>query len=240
LWELQRGGGSQGSSMPSPFPFGDFRQKDFGLWGEDCRLDWGAAFYHLIAMRQNIRSHKNSGFSLLELVIVLALIAALAGVVTMRSGNIIRKGQVSTIIQLSNTLKAAAASFYADTGTYGREYDHASYSGTNLELSGEQSINGWDGPYLEEGITAKDDNPFGALHFYDTPTGAGNSGFDLDADGTDDVTASANMLYLAGVTEEVAEILDDHYDLGVGGTWNETGRFNWNSGNSRAFILVFR
>ncbi len=191
-------------------------------------------------MQLSPRSTSKSGFSLLELIIVLALIAALAGVITMRSGNIIRKGQVSQIIQLAETLKTAAATYYADTGSYAREYDQANYSGTSCQLSAEQSTAGWDGPYLEEGITANDDNPFGALHFYNTPNAMGNSGFDLDADGTNDVTSSANMLYVGSITQEVAEILDEHYDSGIGGTWNETGRFNWNSGTSRGYILVFR
>ena len=183
---------------------------------------------------------QRGGFTLLELVIVLALIAALAGVVTVRSGAFIQRGQVSSIVQLSQTLKTACAAFYADTGAYPREYDMADYSGTNRELSINQTLTGWDGPYLESGIAENDDNPFGDLHLYDTSVAAGNTGFDLDADGTDDVTTNSCMLYLAGITQEIAEKLHEHFDSGVGGTWNETGSFNWNSGNNRGFILIYQ
>ena len=181
-----------------------------------------------------------SGFTLLELVIVLALIAGLAGVVSLRSGKYIQRGQVSSIVQLSSNMKTACATFYADTGQYPREYDMATYSGTNLELSSTQSLAGWDGPYLEKGITTSSDNPFGALHLYDSASGAGNTGFDLDGDGTNDATTNLCMLYLAGITQEVAEKLDEHFDGGVGGTWNETGKFNWNSSTSRGFILIYQ
>ena len=180
------------------------------------------------------------GFSLLELVIVLGLIAALAGVVALQSGKYIQRGQVSAIVQLAKNLKTAAATFYADTGKYPREYDMAKYSGKNRELSLEQSLVGWDGPYLEEGLTANSDNPFGAIHLYDTSVAAGNKGFDLDGDGSNEITKDVCMLYLGGIPEEVAQRLDAHYDEGVGGTWNETGVFNWKSSNSRGYILIFK
>ena len=181
-----------------------------------------------------------SAFSLLELVIVLALIAALAGVVTVRSGKFIQRGQVSRIIQLASNLKTACATFYADTGAYPREYDMSSYTGTNRELTLTQTIAGWEGPYLEKGITAKVDNPFGSIHLYDTAVANGNSGFDVDGDGAEETTSNCCMLYLTSITQETAEKLEQQFDAGVTGTWTDTGSFKWNSGNQRAFILIFR
>jgi len=196
-------------------------------------------------MARPISNHKTkrktkSGFTLLELVIVLALIAALAGVVSLRSGKYIQRGQVSSIVQLASNLKTACATFYADTGQYPREYDMAKYKGNKRELTISQTLPGWDGPYLEKGLTANTDNPFGALHLYDSASGAGNKGFDLDGDGTDDAKKNLCMLYLDGITQEVAEKLDEHFDGGVSGTWNKTGKFNWNSSKGRGFILIYQ
>lgn len=182
---------------------------------------------------------EQAGFSYAELAVVLVLIAALAGVVTLRSGRRVERDRVAGLVELVRGLRTACAEFHRDTGEYAREYDRTAYGGPYLELSSSQPLVGWDGPYIRRGLVPRADNPFGGLHLYDVPTAAGNTGFDLDGDGTEEMSSSCCMLYLAGIDEEVAEALDARFDRGVTGPWTETGRVKWSATTLRAYVLVY-
>ncbi len=175
-------------------------------------------------------------FTLIEIVIAVAVLALIVGVVAMRAGGLISKGKSTSVLQLTDTLKVACASYHADTNQFPWEY--SGYAATDRKLSGTQTIAGWSGPYLEKPLT-NGSNPYGGtVHMYAYANVNGNDGFDTDADGTVDVTANACTLWFTGVPEAEAKAIDATLDKGLGGTANTGGRVEWNTSNQYMWILV--
>lgn len=182
---------------------------------------------------------RRAGFSLLEIVVAISIIAILVGVVGFRSGSAIQRGQASNFVQLVRNLEKAALTHYSDTGRYPREYS-LPQAASRRHLSAEQSYNGWNGPYIERPMARDDTNPFGQIHLYDSLS-PGNwiSGFDLDGDGSVETTGDGCTLYLHDVPEEVARSLDETFDGGIGGDWFTTGRVVWLESSSRVLVYIF-
>ena len=179
-----------------------------------------------------------SGFSLIELVITMTILSILVGVVSFRSGAVVEKSKITKISSLVDTLKTACALYHSDVGSYAREYTN--YAANNRQLSGTQTTAGWAGPYLETPLAHNNHNPYGQLHLYNSVTANGwIPGFDVDGDGTPDVTGEGNMLYLASVTAEAAKTLNDTFDAGVPGDWQDTGRVRYQPGTRRTQVLVY-
>ncbi len=181
-----------------------------------------------------------AGFSLMEIVIAVSIIAIMAASITPFVNGMIERSKVAKTLTLVDTLRSACSVYHADTGTYAREY--ANPAANNRRLSATQTIPGWNGPYLEEMLRHQVSNPFGGnLHLYDTVTANGwVSGFDLDGDGNDDVSGSANMLYLTKVPESAAQRLDRALDGGLTGDWRTTGRLRYDPAAQHAYVLVYR
>jgi type IV pilus assembly protein PilA len=68
---------------------------------------------------------KQQGFTLIELMIVVAIIAILAAIALPAYQDYVARSQVSEAMTLSSGIKTAAAEYYADRGTF---------SGTHAEL----------------------------------------------------------------------------------------------------------
>lgn len=180
---------------------------------------------------------RSLGFSLLEIVIAVAVIAMIAGVVVMRSRSVLDKGRSTKVIQLVDMLKKSCITYHSDTGQLPWEY--SGYDAANRKLSGTQTTAGWQGPYLEAPL-ASSQNPYGgSLHMYATPAVNGNTGFDTDGDATNDVTANACTLWMSGVTQANAQAIDTAIDGTLAGTWSSAGKVKWDSTNSYLFILLY-
>jgi len=184
--------------------------------------------------------HARSGFSLLEIIIAIAIIAILVGVVGFRSGSAIQRGQASSLLQLVKTLEKACATYYADTGSYPREYEVTSAT-SNRDLTATQAVMGWQGPYIDRPFAEDDTNPFGDARVYESLQ-ANNwiTGFDTDGDGTDDLTGGGCMLYLEDLPQEVAQAMDASLDGGIPGDWFSTGRVVWQQAQGRTLIYIFK
>jgi len=183
------------------------------------------------------RCNARSGFSLLEIVIAIAVIAMIAGVVVMRSRSVLDKGRSTKVIELVDMLKKACITYHSDTGQLPWEY--SGYDAANRKLSGTQTISGWQGPYLEAPL-ASSQNPYGgSLHMYNTPVVNGNTGFDTDGDGTNDVTSSACTLWMSGISQANAQAIDAAIDGSLAGTWSSAGKVRWDSTNSYLFVLLY-
>ncbi len=182
-------------------------------------------------------SSRRSGFSLLEIIVAVSVLAILAGVVTMRSGALIEKGRAQNVIQTIDALRNACAQYQTDTGQLAFEY--AGYPVASRRLSGTQTLAGWAGPYIDAPFTTTG-NPWGGItHLYGTVTANGwISGFDVDADGTDDVTGPGNMLYLTLVTASAAQRIDQVIDKGMGADWRTAGRVRYDAAAQRLLVLV--
>ncbi len=179
-----------------------------------------------------------AGFSLIELVVTMTILAILVGVVSFRSGSVVEKGKVTKVLSLIGALKSACALHHADTGSYA--YEYTGYDAPNRKLSADQTDSGWSGPYIDAPLTDGGSNPFGGLHVYKTATGAGCPGFDTDGDGVIDVGDSANMLYLSGVDEKTAKMIDSAFDEGLNGDWYDSGKVRWHSTWNRCWVLIYR
>ncbi len=189
-----------------------------------------------------MNNHSNSaraGFSLIELVVTMTILAILVGVVSFRSGSVVEKGKVTKVLSLIDTLKSACALHHADTGTYA--YEYTNYSTSHRKLSAEQSTSGWSGPYIESPLAHGGSSPFGSLHLYNNPK-ANNwiPGFDVDGDAVVDVVDNANMLWLSGMDEASAKLIDDALDRNLGGDWYDSGKVRWSSTKRYCWVLIYR
>jgi prepilin-type N-terminal cleavage/methylation domain-containing protein len=182
---------------------------------------------------------RRAGFSLLEIVIAVSVIVVLAGVISISAKSLTVRAKVAKTANLVQTLKTACAMHHADCGTY--PYEYTGYAASSRQLSGTQTYSGWKGPYLESPFSNATINPFGGSgHIYSTVTANGwLTGFDLDGDGTDDVTSSGNMLWLSGVPSEAATAIDSTIDGTLAGTWSSAGRVRYNSSNSYLYVLLY-
>jgi general secretion pathway protein G len=181
-------------------------------------------------------TRRTSGFSLIEIVIAVAVLALIVGVVAMRSGGLISKGKSTSVTQLADTLKIACSSYHADTGQMPWEY--SGYDAANRRLSGTQTVAGWNGPYLEKPLTSGSNPSGGSIHLYNVANVNGNDGFDTDADGSLDVTSNGCTLWMSGVPESDAKAIDATLDKGLGGSWATGGRVEW-AANGNLWILVY-
>jgi len=180
-----------------------------------------------------------AGFSLLELVVTMTILALLVGVVSLRQSSEVERTEATKVVSLVERLQEACALYHADTGQYA--YEYTNYGDSHRRLSAGQSSSGWGGPYLDGPLAHNLSNPFGSLHLYNDPTTNGwIQGFDVDGDGMVDVDSDANMLWLSGVDEDCAMQLNEAFDEGVEGVWSESGRVRWSSSSRYAWVLVYR
>ncbi len=174
----------------------------------------------------------------MEIIVAVSILSILAATLAMRAGGMLDKGKVTKVVNLTDSLKTAAAAYHMDVGSLAWEY--SGHGANNRMLSGTQTSTGWNGPYIESPLTYKQ-NPFnGGMHLYNVVTAnSWITGFDVDGDETEEVTGAANMLWLSNVPEESAKAIDDAIDRGIPGTWTETGRVRYSAGDKHVYILVY-
>ncbi len=187
------------------------------------------------------RTSRSSGFTLIEIIVVLALITLLAGVVVPMVSGVSSQGQAAKILAVADTLKKACARHFADTGRTAIEYSGPSYitaSVRNLSLT--QTTAGWRGPYIDHPLSYSD-NPFGTyVHVYSSFT-AGNpnpGGFDLVGAGSDTVTGAGNFVRFGSVPQPVAQAVNDTLDRSIPGDWMTTGQVEYDAASRSLFIFL--
>ena len=189
-------------------------------------------------------SHKEtraSGFTLIEIIVVLALITLLAGVVVPMVSGVSTQGQSAKILAVVDTLKKACSRHFADTGITAREYSGPSYTTANVRnLSMTQTTAGWRGPYIDHPLSYSD-NPFGTyVHVYNAFTGGSPNpgGFDLVGGGSDTATGSGNFVRFGSVPQNVAQIVDESLDRSIPGDWMATGQVEYDAASQSLFIFL--
>jgi len=185
---------------------------------------------------------KQKGFTLIEMIGVLAVIAILAAIVAPKIFDAIRDAKIDTLVTNINSVRTSIVQYYKDTSTF-PQHDAdptAVRAGTAvkdlitrpIDPNTTQRLRGWQGPYIDKELE-NPINPTGDFVILDTasPTAAGptpNPGtvsFDLDGDGIADYSNVANVdgrifvisyALVTGLTadeaRELSEILDS--DLG--------------------------
>lgn len=167
------------------------------------------------------------GFTLMEMIGVIAVIAILAAVATPMIFDAIRNARVAAFVEDVNVLRTAVARFYEDTGRFPTHIptDNRDRRKQLTKNDAANPVNGWTGPYLEKDF----ENPFNPGGYRSIfVSGNANYQFDLDGDGTMD-TASVLVIRVDGVADEEAKkisgILDKDADQASGNnSWNRAGR----------------
>ncbi|MCA8958460.1 MAG: hypothetical protein KDC87_20445 [Planctomycetes bacterium] len=187
------------------------------------------------------RQHE-SGLTFVEIVVVLAVISLLAGIIVPSMMSVTKDAHATKIISTFQALRLACEQHYAHTGSMALEYSGSSYqAATYHKLSMTQTTTGWKGPYIDHPISFGD-NPFGTtIHLYNSVSALTNyaaGGFDMNGDGTDDITTDSNVLVVWGVPESTAKAVDDSLDRGnLGADWKTSGRVEWNNDILAIYII---
>ncbi len=187
---------------------------------------------------------KQTGFTLMEMIGVMAVIAILAAVATPKIFDAIEDGKANAFVQEANMIKLAAAEFYKDTGRWPRHIPgHSNSRYRNLtvnDLNGSgKPIPGWDGPYLEREPVNQV-----AVGGYQEMRVSSNASWacDLDGDGQRD---GSFLVYRAdGISDSLAKkisnIVDKDGDISSGSKrWQNAGkvrRYGANSDNKSILL----
>ena len=120
--------------------------------------------------------HGSSGFTLLELLVVMVIIGLLAGFVAPRYFAQVGKSQVKAARAQIDALDKALEQYRIDVGHL--PTTEQGLAALNTQPSGEQN---WAGPYLKKEVPA---DPWGAPYVYAEP-GTHNNDYDLMSYGKD-------------------------------------------------------
>ncbi|MVO18478.1 type II secretion system major pseudopilin GspG [Parasedimentitalea huanghaiensis] len=123
-----------------------------------------------------VRRKRNAGISLLEIMVVLAIIALVVGLAAPRlMGNFGRAKTMVAEAQMEN-VKGALQLYYIDLGRYPSEAE-----GLKALLSAPTGAKGWRGPYMDKEEDISD--PWGRILLYRSP--GTDKAFDLVTYGRD-------------------------------------------------------
>lgn len=185
---------------------------------------------------------KQKGFTLIEIVGVMAVIAIIASIAAPRIFGAIEDAKVTALVGQAKTLGVTATSFYKDTGKW-PWHSPTSTIDTRHQLmvnkgSDGQPISGWDGPYLDQEI-ANTISP-DSHHELIVSTSA-SATCDLDGNGTADGHFLTYIIY--GVPDSVAKKASNMMDKDGSNetgdsSWRKAGRVKRYAGNSTS-VLVF-
>lgn len=186
---------------------------------------------------------KQRGFTLMEMIGVMAVIAILVSVATPMIFDAIRNAKVTAFVEDVNMVKGAVAQYYEDTGSFPTHIpsDNRDRNKRLMKNDASSPVNGWNGPYMEKDLG----NPFteGAYAAVLVSSNA-NYQFDLDGDGTPD-TSNVALIRVDQVTDEEAKAISDIFDndgsVDSGSdAWNAGGRvkrYGVNSDHAHSLLI---
>lgn len=90
---------------------------------------------------------KKRGFTLIELIAVIAIISILASIVAPSAFKAIAKARISATVADFQSIKTAAMSYYSDIGNWVATCGTSPCNGGFVTTN---SVAGWDGPYIEK------------------------------------------------------------------------------------------
>jgi len=129
----------------------------------------------LSTLRVYMKVKNQSGFTLLELLVVMVIIGLLAGYVGPKYFAQLGKSEVKSAKAQLNSLRKALDVYRLDTGSYPDPQ-----VGLSALSVAPQGVNGWQGPYLQKEVP---NDPWGHAYIYKIP--GEKSEFDLISLGAD-------------------------------------------------------
>lgn len=180
--------------------------------------------------QQRIPLRARRGFTLAELLVALAIIAALAAVLIPAVTGQIAKSDVSRAIQDLTNLRTGVEQFVADVHRYPGKVSHLTNQITvaqkdiNINTYPAGLVGRWKGPYL-----AKDTLPGG----HQTGFGA------VIRDSLVRLTYQAGVNYVTVVVAGISQADFNQIDLEIDGTVNAaTGLLRWVTGDTVKFLTI--
>lgn len=125
--------------------------------------------------------HGTQGFTLVELLLVLLILAFLAGLVLPKFTGRTEQAKITTAKSQIASFSVALNSFEVDNGYYPRT------GGLNALTDQPNDASNWHGPYLDKGIPL---DPWGNPYVYEYPGKHMANGFDLMSPGPDGRTGT--------------------------------------------------
>ena len=125
----------------------------------------------------NAHRRRRSGFTLVEMLLVLVILAALAAVVVPKFAGRSTQATVTAAESQISNLEIALDSFEVDNGYYPK-------GGDGLTDLIEQPSNApdWRGPYIKKAVPM---DPWGNPYIYEYPGRKNSAGYDLSSNGPD-------------------------------------------------------
>lgn len=189
------------------------------------------------------------GFTLLELVIVLAVMAVLAGVLVPVVKQVLDAAKVTKLVTLVDSLAQASRRYYKDTRNFAKEFGQSSLASEH-QLAYDQggAVKDWNGPYIE-GPLMDSMQPFENAQIQLLPTllgipGSGGSGsgyYLAGLAGPQTLSTSGQEVYLGALATKWAEKINEAFDGPDEGADAATaGRviYQDNSGACEVYIFV--
>ena len=132
------------------------------------------------------RRHRRDGFTLVEMLLVLVILAALAAVVVPKFAGRSKQAKVTAAQSQITNFETALDAFEVDNGYYPEGED-----GLLWLIEQPSDSDDWRGPYLKKDIPL---DPWGNAYIYDYPGRQNEAGYDLMSlgpdgrEGGDDIT----------------------------------------------------
>ncbi len=134
------------------------------------------------------RRARQAGFSLLEIIIAIALLVLISGVVISNLDSVFGAGQESTArLFVKETIRSPLLQYRTNTGSY-----PTTEQGLSALVQAPEGVSGWKGPYLQDALP---NDPWGRPYQYRYPGEKNPNGYDvwsLGPDGQDNETNIGN------------------------------------------------
>lgn len=166
-------------------------------------------------------------FTLIELIVVIAIIAVLAAVITPNVFRAIERANVARAISDADAFKTAGLMYFADTGRYpSTTSDSTPSNNPFLTSAGAGGLSSWDGPYLDSWPTR---NSWGHDYIWCNLDAADDNVDDPDCDIWDSSEDyGVRFVQINNVPTTSAERISEQIDGSANGTegsirWDTTG-----------------